>query len=126
MFSYELILASFSTAISSLAYLILSKILDNFIHPVYADAIGKLLDLSLDFIFQSYIFLDKLNPNKIPQYLLSKLISTSISIGLFSIYIKKYKNKSKIDNTFIRMFIATSCFFLVAYPLSKYFVFKEN
>ena len=68
MFSYELILASFSTAISSLAYLILSKILDNFIHPVYADAIGKLLDLSLDFIFQSYIFLDKLNPNKIPQY----------------------------------------------------------
>ena len=59
MISKEFILTSVSTAISSLAYLILSRILDNFINPVYADIIGKILDLSLDLFSNLTSFLIK-------------------------------------------------------------------
>ena len=124
MISKEFILTSVSTAISSLAYLILSRILDNFINPVYADIIGKILDLSLDFIFQSYIFLNKINTNKILLYLIGKLISTSISVFLFYLYINYFSNP-KIDNTYVRMFIASTVFFVVVYPFTKYVVFKK-
>ena len=125
MISREFILTSVSTAISSLAYLILSRILDNFINPVYADIIGKIVDLSLDFIFQSYIFLDKINPNKISLYLIGKLISTSISVFLFYLYINYFSNP-KIDNTYVRMLIASTVFFVVVYPFTKYLLFKKD
>lgn len=124
MISREFILTSVSTAISSLAYLILSRILDNFINPVYADIIGKIVDLSLDFIFQSYIFLDKINPNKISLYILGKAISTSISVFLFYLYINYFSNP-KIDNTYVRMLIASTVFFVIVYPFTKYIVFKK-
>ena len=122
MISKKFILTSIGSGISSLAYLILSRVLDNFIYPVYADIIGKILDLTLDFIFQSYIFLDKINPNKISLYLIGKLISTSISVFLFYLYINYFRNP-KIDNTYVRMFIASTVFFVVVYPFTKYFVF---
>ena len=125
MISKDFILTSVSSAISSLAYLILSKILDNFIYPVYADIIGKILDLTLDFIFQSYIFLDKINPDKIYLYLLGKAISTSISVFVFYLYINYFRNP-KIDNTYVRMFIASTVFFVVVYPFTKYVVFKKD
>ena len=125
MISKEFILTSVSTATSSLAYLILSRILDNFINPVYADIIGKIVDLSLDFIFQSYIFLDKINPNKISLYLIGKLISTFTSILLFYLYIN-YSRNPKIDNTYIRMLISSTVFFVVVYPFTKYVVFKKD
>jgi len=124
MISREFILTSVSTAISSLAYLILSRILDNFINPVYADIIGKIVDLSLDFIFQSYIFLDKINTNKISLYILGKAISTSISVFLFYLYINYFSNP-KIDNTYVRMLIASTVFFVIVYPFTKYIVFKK-
>ena len=125
MISQKFILTSIGSGISSLAYLILSRILDNFIDPVYADIIGKILDLSLDFIFQSYIFLDKINPNKISLYLIGKLISTSISVFVFYLYINYFRNP-KIDNTYVRMFIASTVFFVVVYPFTKYVVFKKD
>lgn len=125
MISKEFILTSVSTAISSLAYLILSKILDSFINPVYADIIGKIVDLTLDFIFQSYIFLDKINPDKISLYLLGKAISTFISVFVFYLYINYFRNP-KIDNTYVRMFIASTVFFVVVYPFTKYVVFKKD
>jgi len=125
MISKKFILTSIGSGISSLAYLILSRVLDNFIYPVYADIIGKILDLTLDFIFQSYIFLDKINPNKISLYLIGKLISTFTSILLFYLYIN-YSRNPKIDNTYIRMLISSTVFFVVVYPFTKYVVFKKD
>lgn len=125
MISQKFILTSIGSCISSLAYLILSRILDNFIYPVYADIIGKIIDLSLDFIFQSYIFLDKINPNKISLYLIGKLISYSISVFLFYLYINYFRNP-KIDNTYVRIFIASSVFIVIVYPFTKYVLFKKD
>ena len=125
MISKKFILTSFSTFSSSLVYLILSKFLDDFINPVYADIIGRIVDLSLDFIFQSYIFLNKINSDKIPLYILGKTISTFISFFLFYFYIHYFRN-SKIHNTYIRAFISSLVFFVIVYPFTKYIVFKTD
>ena len=75
MISKEFFLTAVSSNIGSLIYLIISKILDNYIHPVISDIIGKSIDISMDFIFQSYIFLNKIDKSKFPLYLLGKFIS---------------------------------------------------
>ena len=64
MISKEFFLTAVSSNIGSLIYLIISKILDNYIHPVTSDIIGKSIDISMDFIFQSYIFLNKIDKSK--------------------------------------------------------------
>ena len=124
MISKKVFFTASSNAISSLIYLIISKILDNYIHPVISDIIGKFADISLDFIFQSYIFLNKIDTSKIPLYLFGKFISTSISVSLFYLYIKYFRN-SNIDNTFVRILISVSVFFIIVFPFTKYVLFKK-
>ena len=124
MISKKLFFTASSTAISSLIYLIISKILDNFIHPVISDIIGKFADISLDFILQSYIFLNKIDTSKIPLYLFGKFISTSTSVSLFYLYIKYFRNPN-IDNTFVRILISVSVFFIIVFPFTKYVLFKK-
>ena len=124
MISKKLFFTASSTAISSLIYLIISKILDYFIHPVISDIIGKFADISLDFILQSYIFLNKIDTSKIPLYLFGKFISTSTSVSLFYLYIKYFRNPN-FDNTFVRILISVSVFFIIVFPFTKYVLFKK-
>ena len=124
MISKELFFTAVSSNIGSLIYLIISKILDNYIHPVISDIIGKSIDISMDFIFQSYIFLNKIDKSKFPLYLLGKFISTSTSVLLFYLYIKYFRNPN-IDNTFVRILISVSVFFIIVFPFTKYVLFKK-
>lgn len=124
MISKELFFSAISSNIGSLIYLIISKILDNYIHPVASDIIGKSIDILMDFIFQSYIFLNKIDKSKFPLYLLGKFISTSTSVLLFYLYIKYFRNPN-IDNTFVRILISVSVFFIIVFPFTKYVVFKK-
>lgn len=124
MVSKEFFFTAISSNIGSLIYLIVSKILDNYINPVASDIIGKSIDISMDFIFQSYIFLNKIDKSKIPLYLLGKFISTSTSVLLFYLYIKYFRNPN-IDNTFVRIIISVSVFFIIAFPFTKYVLFKN-
>ena len=124
MISKELFFSAISSNIGSLIYLIISKILDNYIHPVASDIIGKSIDILMDFIFQSYIFLNKIDKSKFPLYLLGKFISTSTSVLLFYLYIKYFRNPN-IDNIFVRILISVSVFFIIVFPFTKYVVFKK-
>ena len=67
MISKEFFFTAVSSNIGSLIYLIISKILDNYIHPVASDIIGKSIDISIDFIFQSFIFLNKIDKSGLPD-----------------------------------------------------------
>ena len=78
----------------------------------------------MDFIFQSYIFLNKIDKSKFPLYLLGKFISTSTSVLLFYLYIKYFRNPN-IDNTFVRILISVSVFFIIVFPFTKYVLFKK-
>ena len=103
----DLTLVGTSTAFSSLLYLVISNYLDKYISPITSNAIGLIIDISLDFVFQSYIFLKKLNITNelITKFVLSKFISTSASQLLFVIYIK-YFRMTNFQNTYIRMIIS--------------------
>ena len=122
----EFILVSLTTFLTSILYLIIAKFLENYTTAIIANGIGLVVDISLDFLFQSWIFLNRINIKKyslISKFLISKLITTTISQILFIIYIKYLKIKN-LDNTYIRILISVLVFLFLVFPLSKYFVFK--
>ena len=122
----QFILVSLSTGITSIIYLIISNILDNYTSAIIANNIGLVVDLSLDYFIQSWIFLNQIYIKKytlIGKFILSKLITTAMSIFLFIIYIKYFKIEN-LNNTYIRIFISILVFLFLVFPLSKYFVFK--
>lgn len=126
MITLEFIFVSLTTAFTSILYLFLSRYLDNYISPIISNGIGLIIDITLDYIFQSYIFLKKLNTKKniINKFIISKIISTFSSQILFIIYIKFLNNK-KINITLVRIIISSLVFFLIVFPLSKFFVFNN-
>jgi len=126
MISIEFILVSLTTAFTSILYLFLSSYLDNYISPIISNGIGLIIDITLDFIFQSYIFLKKLNIKKdiINKFIISKIISTLSSQILFIIYIK-FLNNNKINITLVRILISCLVFLLIVFPLSKFYVFNN-
>lgn len=122
----EFTLVSLTTGFTSILYLIIAKILESYTSPIIANGIGLIVDITLDFLFQSCIFLDNINIKKyslIVKFIISKLITTTTSQILFIIYIKYFKIKN-FDNTFIRIIISILVFLFLVFPLSKYFVFS--
>ena len=127
MISVEFILVSITTAFSSILYLILSRYLDNFISPIISNAIGLIIDISLDFIFQSYIFLNKINfkDDTLHKFIISKIITTLSSQTLFVIYMKYFNNRN-LNLTIVRFVISSFVFMMLVYPLSKFYVFNNK
>jgi hypothetical protein len=122
----EFTLVSLTTGFTSILYLIISKISESYTSPIIANGIGLIVDITLDFLFQSWIFLDSINIKKyslIVKFIISKLITTTTSQILFIIYIKYFRIKN-FDNTFIRIIISILIFLFLVFPLSKYFVFS--
>lgn len=122
----QFMLVTLATAASSILYLIIAKFLENYTTSIIANGIGLVIDITLDFLFQSWIFLNKINIKKyslIGKFIISKFITTTISQFLFIIYIKYFKIKN-LDNTFIRILISSLVFLFFVFPLSKYFVFS--
>ena len=127
MLSKEFILVSLTTAFTSIIYLIISGYLDNYISKIVSNGIGLAVDITLDFIFQSYIFLNKFKITdfkNIYKFLISKIISTLSSQLLFIHYINNYYNKD-INITFVRMIISSIVFIFVVFPMSKFYVFTK-
>jgi len=127
MLSKEFILVSLTTAFTSIIYLIISGYLDNYISKIVSNGIGLAVDITLDFIFQSYIFLNKFKITdfkNIYKFLISKIISTLSSQLLFILYINNYYNKD-INITFVRMIISSIVFIFVVFPMSKFYVFTK-
>ena len=127
MLSKEFILVSLTTAFTSIIYLIISGYLDNYISKIVSNGIGLAVDIALDFIFQSYIFLNKFKITdfkNIYKFLISKIISTLSSQLLFILYINNYYNKD-INITFVRIIISSIVFIFVVFPMSKFYVFTK-
>lgn len=124
----QLILVSLSTCFSSSIYLLTSKILENYFSDITANGLGLILDKTLDFLFQSKIFLKHINLERydlIIKFFIAKVITTLASQLLFVIYIKYFREYKKfdLDNTIVRAIIASFVFFFISFPLSKNFVF---
>ena len=122
----EFTLVSLTTGFTSILYLIIAKILESYTSPIIANGVGLIVDITLDFLFQSWIFLDNINIKKyslIVKFIISKLITTTTSQILFIIYIKYFKIKNFYNN-FIRIIISILVFLFLVFPLSKYFVFS--
>ena len=92
-----------------------------------SNAIGLIIDISLDFIFQSYIFLNKINfkDDTLHKFIISKMITTLSSQTLFVIYIKYFNNRN-LNLTIVSFVISSFVFMMLVYPLSKFYIFNNK
>ena len=123
----QFIYVSITSCFSAITYLIISNYLDNIISPIYSNAIGLMIDVLLDFFFQSYIFIQKIlfDYDLIKLFITLKIITILVSQVLFVVYYKFLYNP-KIKNLYIRILISILIFIFLIFPLSKYYVFNIN
>ena len=114
-------------------YLIISNYLDKFINPKYSNMISLLISATINFLLQSYTFLEKHTDitKIIHKYLISEVIILSLSqLGVIyfldnkNIFIKFISKRfQKYYNSFVRIIVASLIFLLVSFPLRKNWFF---
>ena len=134
---YNLIKKGFQSAgsgmIATIIFLSVSYILDKRINVSTSNLIALLIGAFVNFILQSFIFLDKtlLNFNHITKYIFAEIIILSADQLLDSHLLenkKKYISYfphqfQKYYNTIIRLIVAALVWMLVAFPLRNYWIF---
>ena len=118
-----IIKSSIGGSISQLFAIIISYFLDKKINLKTSNLIGNFLAFILNFFLQIKTFQSK--NNKIIKFFNFGIqeFLTIISNQFLFIYI--LNNFKKINTTLLRILIAIFIFFVVSYPLRKYWVFKE-
>ena len=122
-----------SGMIATIVFLSVSYILDKRINVSTSNLIALLICAVINFILQSFIFLDKtlLNFNHITKYIFAEIIILSAD-QLLDSYLLENKKKyisyfphqfQKYYNTIIRLIVAALVWMLIAFPLRNYWIF---
>ena len=122
-----------SGMIATIVFLSVSYILDKRINVSTSNLIALLIGAFVNFILQSFIFLDKtlLNFNHITKYIFAEIIILSAD-QLLDSYLLENKKKyisyfphqfQKYYNTIIRLIVAALVWMLIAFPLRNYWIF---
>lgn len=122
-----------SGMIATIVFLSVSYILDKRINVSTSNLIALLIGAVINFILQSFIFLDKtlLNFNHITKYIFAEIIILSAD-QLLDSYLLENKKKyisyfphqfQKYYNTIIRLIVAALVWMLIAFPLRNYWIF---
>ena len=119
--------------LSTCIFLLGGYILDSFMNPKYANFIALLIGAVVNFIIQTYAFVDKksFRNHLIQKYLVSEIIIISLTqLGLiyFLDHQKNYKKQlpKEIQPYYItiaRIITASTVFLFASFPLRKLWVF---
>ena len=127
MIGKQFILVTLTASLTSVFGLILAKFLDQFINKSLSNFIAGIIDLSIDFLFQSFIFLHHIkqkNYRTILKYMIFRTLSLFLNQALFMLYME-YLYDENIEITIIRIILGMIEFTLVYYPISKYIIFTK-
>ncbi|ANS04330.1 hypothetical protein [uncultured Mediterranean phage] len=141
----QFILSAILGLFAELCYLMTSYLLDGtgIFSAAVSNFLGLMVDVILDFILQSRLFMGKtiFGGLIVGKFVIFRIIDTSVRQSLFVIgmqipaikkYIKNQKplsKKSRIPQflwhrtTHVRYLATLICFFIITFPLRKYFVF---
>ena len=126
---------------AEICYLLTSYFIDKTgkVSLAVSNFIGLMVDVFLDFILQSLLFLGALYPANIYKFILFRIIDTilrqilyiySQKLEFVQTYLKKTPPKKSIipnffwyRQTHLRHIIVILSFFLFTYPMRKYFIF---
>lgn len=122
---YEFFTSSIFAILVQFNFFIITYILDKFINSELSNIIGLFIDLVLDYIFQQYIFMQKITfeLNIISKYILSEFFGISLNQILFTFYNRKI-HKKEYSYTLARIIISITIFTLLIFPLRKFFIYK--
>ena len=141
----QFILSALLGLFAELCYLLTSYLLDGtgLFTAAVSNFLGLMVDVIIDFILQSRLFMGKtiLGGLIVGKFVIFRIIDTSVRQSLFVIgmqipaikkYIKNQKARPKGSRvpkflwhrpTHVRYISTLICFFLITFPLRKYFVF---
>jgi len=119
-------LSSIAASITHLAFFAITAILDRVINSEIANIIGLLVDLTLDFFVQQYVFMKKIDLDSkiITKYLGSSIITLFIDQMLFMLYYRTiYKEGHNL--TIARVIISVTIYIFIVFPIRKFFIYRE-
>ena len=119
-------LSSIAASITHLAFFAITAILDRVINSEIANIIGLLVDLTLDFFVQQYVFMKKIDLDSkiITKYLGSSIITLFIDQILFMVYYRTMYKKGH-NLTIARVIISVTIYIFMVFPLRKFFIYQE-
>ena len=118
-------LSSLAAIMTHSIFFIITGLLDNIINSELANFTGLLVDLTLDYIVQQYVFMKKvsLDIKIISKYIGSEIIFIFVNQLIFSIYYRNYYN-NKHNLTVVRAIIGICIYTLLVFPTRKFFIYK--
>lgn len=119
-------LSSVAASITHLAFFAITALLDRIINSEIANFIGLVVDLTLDFFVQQYVFMKKLEPDFriIAKYLGSEAITITANQLLFMLYYRTLYNEGQ-NLTVARVIIGIIIYTFLVFPLRKYFIYRK-
>tara|TARA_A100001015_G_C14758730_1_gene620483 strand:+ start:125 stop:508 length:384 start_codon:yes stop_codon:yes gene_type:complete len=119
-------LSSVAASITHLAFFAITALLDRIINSEIANFIGLVVDLTLDFFVQQYVFMKKLEPDFtiIAKYLGSEAITITANQLLFMLYYRTLYNEGQ-NLTVARVIIGITIYTFLVFPLRKYFIYRK-
>mgnify|MGYP001326554033 CR=1 FL=1 len=131
---YSGLMGTFSTIVGQL---ILSAYLDPIVGTDNSNMIGLIVESIIDYIGQQEIFIKHISTSivVIIKFIVSKICIILLAQGIFIwllpiMIVWNKKNKKKIGPEWLvtgtRMIVNISLFFMLTYPLRRYWVFKKT
>lgn len=117
--------SSFAAIITHVVFFITTTLLDKIINSELANFIGLIVDLTLDYIVQQYVFMKKISFDIkiISKYIGSEIIFIFINQLIFSIYYRNYYNE-KHNLIVVRGIIGIFIYTFLVFPSRKLFIYK--
>jgi putative flippase GtrA len=128
----EVMKSSISSIFSTIIYLLVAYLFDMILNPNISNGIGLLTGAVINYVGQGIAFQDKqhreYNLKNLSKYMLVEILVLSLDEGLFIIGVETglIKHQKEYIVTIIRLSITTIIFFIMSYPLRKYWVFHNN
>tara|TARA_Y100000389_G_C17302800_1_gene433828 strand:+ start:442 stop:813 length:372 start_codon:yes stop_codon:yes gene_type:complete len=120
-----IIKSSLGGSLSQLFAIAISYGLDSKINIKSSNLIGNILGFILNFFFQLETFrIKKQKTKKFFYFGIQEALTILVNQILFIYILNNYKNERN-NPTMVRIAIATIVFFIVSYPLRKWWVFKK-
>lgn len=118
--------SSVAASITHLSFFAITALLDRIINSEIANFIGLVVDLTLDFFVQQYVFMKKLEPDFtiIAKYLGSEAITITANQLLFMLYYRTLYNEGQ-NLTVARLIIGIIIYTFLVFPLRKYFIYRK-
>ena len=125
-----MLLSTGAGSIASLSYIIISFELDHYVSYNISNAVGLLVDASIDFMLQELVFMRHMLLQKyiVIKFIIGRSIFILLNMGLFNTFVPMIREDKlkKYNVLLLRIILNIILFVVFLFPIRKYFIYNTN